>query len=177
MFACSYIWVILHNRPFRIKLEQSSAPFYVVTAFNYAYHTSNSLTPGWMLMLVLPPRLRTRPSAPWSWFRPAAPSSPPNQRRGWRGQKGRVAQWATGSSLAWQWPVSCFACGVLPWRPYGRVALLSVSTDRTTWLLNRSFRVTPSPPRYVPAPPEPVRRENSSKMTGYLNTRWTAATY
>lgn len=33
-------------------------------------------------MLVLAPRLRTRPSALWSRFRPAAPASPPNQQRG-----------------------------------------------------------------------------------------------
>ena len=57
----------------------------------------------------------------------------------------------------------------LPWRPYGRVDRLSVSTDRTTLFLNRSFLITPSPPQYFPAPPEPGRREKCSKMTGYLN--------
>ena len=54
--------------------------------------------------------------------------------------------------------------------PYGRVERLSVSTDSTTFSLKSSLRITPSPPLYFPAPPEPERRENCSNTTGYLGT-------
>lgn len=75
LYLCVQNLFMLHYKSLLIIIISNTWQYFFDTC------TFCSLTPGWMLTLVLAPRLRIRPSARWSRFSPAAPSSPPDQQR------------------------------------------------------------------------------------------------
>lgn len=153
------------------------------------------LTPGNTGTDVFPPRFTVRPSLRISRFRPRAPGSPPagrgkvrlarkarkggaeaaggqRERLRARGKEGREEGGAEGRTpcrSGWVGRESGIQgrCRS-PWRPYGRKARRSVSTDSSASSRKSSSRTTPSPPRKRPRPPDPCLSSKRRRMTGYL---------
>lgn len=58
--------------------------------------------------------------------------------------------------------------GLPPSNPYGSKVLLSLNIDNCKFLLNCKQRTHPSPPLYLPSPPDPLRIAKRLRITGYL---------